>query len=138
MTAEILILTPSAIVMAADSAVTVDNIKTYNGVNKLFMLSNNPPIGIMIYNSAEFLRMPFETLIKDFRKKIESKNKNTLKEVSEDFQDYLKDFVKKAYHKKTFDEQLDFFISNIMQESKNILESDMLKSLNKTFWGIKF
>lgn len=34
----------SAIAMAADSAVTVGNKKTYNGVNKLFMLSNDPPM----------------------------------------------------------------------------------------------
>ena len=40
--------------LAADSAVTVGNIKTYNGVNKLFYISNNPPIGIMIFGSADF------------------------------------------------------------------------------------
>ena len=54
MTSEILILNNNAIAMAADSAVTVGGKKTYNGVNKLFMLSNNPPMGIMIFGSAEF------------------------------------------------------------------------------------
>ena len=43
MTSEILIMNKNAIVMAADSAVTVDNKKSYMGVNKLFLLSNDPP-----------------------------------------------------------------------------------------------
>lgn len=45
MTSEVLIMNKNAIVMAADSAVTVGNMKTYNGFNKLFMLSNDPPMG---------------------------------------------------------------------------------------------
>jgi len=67
MTAEILIMNKSAIAMAADSVVTVGNQKTYNGVNKLFMLSNNPPMGIMIYDSPDFMNIPLESLIKEFR-----------------------------------------------------------------------
>lgn len=67
MTAEILIMNKSAIAMAADSAVTVGGRKTYNGVNKLFMLSNEPPMGIMMYASADFMDIPLESLIKEFR-----------------------------------------------------------------------
>ncbi|WP_407422686.1 hypothetical protein [Methanobrevibacter sp.] len=48
MTSEVLIMNKNAIAMAADSAVTVNNRKTYNGANKLFMLSNEPPMGIII------------------------------------------------------------------------------------------
>ena len=42
MTSEVVIMNKNAIVMAADSAVTVGGTKTYNGVNKLLMLSNSP------------------------------------------------------------------------------------------------
>ena len=59
-----MILTPSAVVLAADSTVTIENKKTYAGVNKLFKLSNGPPMGIMTYNNAEFLSIPIETIIK--------------------------------------------------------------------------
>ena len=55
--------------MAADSAVTVGGSKTYTGVNKLFMLSNNPPMGIMIFGAADFENIPMETLIKEYHKK---------------------------------------------------------------------
>ena len=63
MTSEILIMTPTAIALAADSVVTIGNSKTYDGANKLFMLSNNPPSGIMIYNNANFYNIPMETKI---------------------------------------------------------------------------
>lgn len=90
MTSEVLIMTPSAVAMAADSVVTVNGNKTYEGVNKLFMLSNNPPMGIMTYNNANFLTFPMETIIKDFRDKISDKNFDTIYDFKKEFNDYLK------------------------------------------------
>lgn len=90
MTSEVLIMTPSAVAMAADSVVTVNGNKTYEGVNKLFMLSNNPPMGIMTYNNANFLTFPMETIIKDFRDKISDKKFDTIHDFKKEFNDYLK------------------------------------------------
>ena len=90
MTSEVLIMTPSAVAMAADSVVTVNGNKTYEGVNKLFMLSNNPPMGIMTYNNANFLTFPMETIIKDFRDKISDKKFDTIHDFKNEFNDYLK------------------------------------------------
>ena len=70
MTSEIVIMTSNAIAMAADSAVTVYGSKTYNGVNKLFMLSNSPSVGIMFYNNTNFFFFFYETIIKEFRNSI--------------------------------------------------------------------
>ncbi|WP_163512545.1 hypothetical protein [Fodinicola acaciae] len=79
MTAEIAIMNRSAIALAADSAVTVTQVgedkdgnriyrqKIYSNANKLFELVKGRPIGIMIYNNAELLDVPWETLIKLFR-----------------------------------------------------------------------
>ena len=93
MTSELLIMTSSAIALAADSVVTVGGEKTYTGVNKLFMLSNNPPMGIMMYNLATFAGIPFETIIKEFRKNI-IKNKNlTLDDFKIKFESFLKDIA---------------------------------------------
>jgi hypothetical protein len=82
-------MTPSAVAMAADSVITVNGNKTYEGVNKLFMLSNNPPMGIMTYNKASFLNFPMETLIKDFRSKISKKEYNTISDFKNAFDTYL-------------------------------------------------
>ena len=93
MTAEILIMNKNAIALAADSAVTIGNEKTYNGVNKLFMLSNNPPMGIMIYGVSEFLGLPFETLIKEYREQADFNKNNSVKKVTLDFLDFLEKYM---------------------------------------------
>ena len=71
MTAEVAIMNRTAVALAADSAVTIgggQNVpKIYNTVNKLFMLSKYHPVGIMVYGNAEFMRIPWETVIKMYR-----------------------------------------------------------------------
>lgn len=89
MTSEVLIMTPSAVAMAADSVVTINGNKTYEGANKLFMLSKNPPMGIMIYNTANFITIPFETLIKDFREQMVNENLNSVDDFRDKFKEYL-------------------------------------------------
>ncbi len=42
MTSEIIIMNTDVIALAADSTITINDKKTYNGVNKIFMLSNDP------------------------------------------------------------------------------------------------
>ena len=117
MTSELLILTPSAVALAADSAVTIGDKKTYNGVNKLFMLSNNPPIGIMTYNIANFLNIPLETIIKEFRNNL-SPNINSLYDLSEEFNHFLEEVVKDSVNKESFDEKLKYFIEILKIESE--------------------
>jgi len=72
MTAEIAILNKEAIALAADSAVTMKageaGEKVFTSANKLFALSKYQPVGIMVYGSAEFMDVPWETIIKIYRK----------------------------------------------------------------------
>lgn len=73
MTAEIAILNKNAVALAADSAVTIqkpDTQKIYNTANKLFMLSKYHPVGIMVYGSANLMGIPWETVIKIYRKEL--------------------------------------------------------------------
>lgn len=92
MTAEVAILNRSAIVLAADSAVTVESPngeKTYHSVNKLFTLSKYHPIGIMIYGNADFMNFPWETLIKVYRNALVDKLFRTVSEATDDFIKHL-------------------------------------------------
>lgn len=92
MTAEVAIMNKTAIALAADSAVTITNqqgSKIYNTANKLFTLSKYSPVGIMIYGSASFMGVPWETIIKIYRKKLRVKKFNTLAEYSLDFIKFL-------------------------------------------------
>jgi hypothetical protein len=67
MTTEIAIMNKSAIALAADSAVTFSKPdgqpKIYNTVNKLFALSKYQPVGIMVFDSAELIGLPWEPII---------------------------------------------------------------------------
>jgi hypothetical protein len=70
MTAEIGVMNRLGVALAADSAVTIggDARKVYSGADKLFQLSSTAPVGIMVYGSANFVDLPWETLIKTFRR----------------------------------------------------------------------
>lgn len=111
MTSEILILTPSAVALAADSAVTIGNRKTYNGVNKLFMLSNNPPMGIMTYNLSNFSNIPLETIIKEFRDEIKKEDLTTVIEFRDKFIEFLDELVKNELYVCSFEDRVMEFIA---------------------------
>ena len=111
MTSEILILTPSAVALAADSAVTIGNRKTYNGVNKLFMLSNDPPMGIMTYNLSNFSSIPLETIIKEFRAEIKTEGLTTVIEFMDKFIEFLDELVKKELYNCSFEDRVMEFIA---------------------------
>ena len=114
MTGEVMILTPSAVVLAADSTITVDDKKTYVGVNKLFELSKD--MGAMIYNNAEFLNVPIETLVKEFSKIINENNFSSLDEIKENLESYLLSIVDKSKYKLSFDDILSSFIEDIKED----------------------
>lgn len=77
MTAVVGILNKQAVALAADSAVTIggsNGRKIFNKANKVFTLSKQHPVGIMIYNSASFMATPWETIIKVYRKQLDKKS----------------------------------------------------------------
>jgi len=88
MTAEVAVVNRGAIALAADSLVTISSEdgpqKTFN-VNKLFTLSKHHPVGVMVYGNAEFLHVPWETIIKQYRKELGKKHFDTTNEYAVDF-----------------------------------------------------
>lgn len=89
MTAEIAVMNKQGIALAADSAVTIGNSKVLS-TNKLFMLSKYYPVGIMVFGNASLLGVPWEILIKQYKKKELGKDSfNSLTEYGEHLIDYL-------------------------------------------------
>ncbi|NJM75233.1 MAG: hypothetical protein HC852_04935 [Acaryochloridaceae cyanobacterium RU_4_10] len=132
MTTEVAILNKSAVALAADSAVTISHgingeKKIYNSVNKLFSLSKHHPIGIMVYDNANIMDVPWETLIKSYRKKLGSQSKSLLKEYVDDFLKFIKnDFfneeIEQQYIERIIIEQLVYLkstISNLVNQEIN-------------------
>lgn len=92
MTAEIAIMNTEAIALASDSAVTMtgeSGQKIFTSANKLFAFSKYHPVGIMVYGNATFMGVPWETIIKIYRKKLGRKKFDTLKECANSFIDFL-------------------------------------------------
>ena len=70
MTAEVIVLNREAVAMAADSAVTVkhpEGTKIFTSANKIFALSVDRSIGVMVYGSATLMGLPWETIVKVYR-----------------------------------------------------------------------
>ena len=96
MTAEVAILNREAVAIAADSAVTLtgpEGRKIYNTANKLFALSTVEPVAVMIYNMVSFGPIPWETVVKEYRRKLSMKSYDTVDEYATDFINYLSSLV---------------------------------------------
>jgi hypothetical protein len=95
MTAEVAVLNSNGIALAADSAVTIghEEGKIYTSADKLFQLSECAPVGIMVYGSASFLGVPWETIIKCYRAELGGKPFQKLFDYSKDFISFLKTSV---------------------------------------------
>lgn len=92
MTAEVAIMNKEAIALAADSAVTLeygDGQKVFTSANKLFVLSKYHPVGIMVYGNAGFMGIPWETIVKIYRRKLSQRKFNTLEQYAHSFIDFL-------------------------------------------------
>lgn len=94
MTAIVGILNKQAVAVAADSAVTVGRgVKIYNTANKIFNLSKGCPVGIAIYGNAALNNcVPWEVVIKMYRKHIGNNKFPSLSCYVKDFFEYVKKF----------------------------------------------
>lgn len=92
MTAQIGILNKKAVVLATDSALTINNSgkeKSFNTAEKLFEMIRGRAIGIMIYNQANFNSVPWEILIKEYGKKNTETHLDSLEEYNTSFFNYV-------------------------------------------------
>jgi len=92
MTAEMAILNKEAVALAADSAVTFgrpEGQKVLTSANKIFALSKYQPVGVMVYGSAEFMGIPWESVIKVYRAKMGERSFATLRQYADDLLRFL-------------------------------------------------
>ena len=95
MTAEVALLNKQAAALAADSKAMFGSgltVKSYDSVDKLFALSRTHPVGVMIYGNAEFMRVPWEVIIKEFREKHSAEPRGDVHEWARDFFTYARHF----------------------------------------------
>ncbi len=92
MTSEIVVMNSLGVALASDSAATVNNGaggKVFNSADKLFMLSKRHPVGVMVYENAALLGVPWETIIKMFRRELGSRRFGALEDYGRALIEYL-------------------------------------------------
>ncbi len=92
MTSEVVVMNRMGVALAADSAVTLDmgdSSKVRDSALKLFMLSKYHPVGVMVYNNAQLLGVPLETIIKLFRRHLGRRGSDTLREYGDELISFL-------------------------------------------------
>jgi hypothetical protein len=92
MTAIVGILNRRGAVLAADSAVTVENgarRKIYNTATKIFRLTDGP-VGVMIFSSSEVNGMPWDVIFKLFRERYGKQTFPSLMDYVRNFINFLK------------------------------------------------
>ena len=91
MTAIVAVLNKHGAAIAADSAVTLgDTHKVINNGNKVFTLSKYEPVGIATYGNASFMGIPWEIIIKTYRKQLNEQKFPKLSYYVSDFLYYVR------------------------------------------------
>ena len=110
MTAEVAILNRNAVAIAADSAATVSRSdgdraeesnepatapKVYNTANKLFALSHAEPVAVMVYDGGEFAGIPWDTVVKLYRRDLHKSSFGTVDEYADRFSTFLEQLLER-------------------------------------------
>lgn len=122
MTSEILIMNKEAVALAADSAVTLSQQKIFTSANKIFRLSDSLPVGVMVYNKAEFMGVPWETIVKLFRDNFDKNGYESIEIYSEKFRSFLLDQFKENEQEDFFDEESSVILINIRHRIEKIIK----------------
>ena len=96
MTTEIAVLNRLGVALATDSAVTVSNSETskvFNSADKLFELTCEYPVGVMINGNMDCVGIPREILIKDFRGVEGNKPRNSVTEWADELLAFAQSIV---------------------------------------------
>lgn len=107
-------LNKEGVALAADSAVTMsigNARKVFPSANKVFALSKHHPVGIMIYDNALFMEIPWEIIIKLYRKELGERGFAKLEDYAQNFIDFIKN------SESLFPEELQerYFLNSIRQ-----------------------
>jgi len=146
MTSEIAIMNSEAVALAADSAVTMvseSGEKIFTSASKIFALSKYHPIGIMVYGNALFMKVPWETIIKVYRKKLGDKSFHTVYEYAEDFLSFLEnnenmfpmevqeEFAKSLIYRYFIHirNEIENEIEDMLREKEDEINEDEIKSI---------
>ncbi len=147
MTCEVAVMNKRGVALAADSAVTLGDVrKIYHTAEKLFQLSSSAPVGIMTYGSADMMGVPWETVIKIYTRKLGERRFERLDQYANDFLNFLQGeeslfpeqvqkqwvtFLVGSYWKNFFLDQLDDKLQQADKTSAKAVNSALLDLISQ-------
>jgi|GEM_PF-2298946 len=135
MTAEIGVLNKTGVVLAADSATTITKSKIVkNHATKIFSVSPSIPLGIMVFNVASWMGIPFEIIIPSFKRHLGEKELESTLDYVNCFIKFLRNyFIDKKRVEDVSDfisyrtyVLLDFLKDEVKDEKKRIIEDEQI------------
>ncbi len=126
MTAIVGIINRQGVAFAADSAATVtlsSTQKISNHANKIFELSRREPVGIALCGNMDFMKIPWEQIIKMYRKQLSDRQFPSVIEYANDFFAFVRKI--NAFQNKELDPkaEISFFVDSFY--------NDMFSSANE-------
>jgi len=119
MTAEVSVINRQGVAIAADSAVTIGNNKTYFTQQKIFNLSKKHSVGIMVYGNSQFMYINWEIIINEFSKALGDRVLDTLEEYAKYLLVFLRDFIHLDAHQKDFLEDMSYLFFDAIKDGYN-------------------
>ena len=131
MTVAIAIKINNGLVLATDSASAIgetDNEQTkihytYYNADKLFNLKKGHPIGCLTWGDGSINGVSISTLTKDFRKNLDRIPDLKIRDITEEFIEYLKEFIDGKYENIN----VGFLIAGYSDNNKNFPEMYMIE-----------
>ena len=143
-------------VLAADSASTLSyhdeeghHVRKYfKGAHKIFQISENHPVGLMIHGNAEILGVPWELVIKEFRKHLKNRSFDSIEGYAKHFQKYLvenQQFFPDQAREESFFHMIAFetihacqYLDSEIEENSGLNETVAFSSLAKKIDALEF
>ena len=116
MTVQCAIINTRSEIFASDTGVTTPEGKKYDGVQKIFEISNDPPAKIMINGNMEFENIPVETIIHEFKFKTNFKELKTIEEIKNEFLNFTHNYAPKSDSEKYLSYVVDDFKESLSIE----------------------
>lgn len=123
-----------AVALAADSAVTTKpggNQKIFSSANKLFALSDIAPVGILVYGNARFGSIPWETIVKEYRRILGRKTFDRLQDYATDFCQYLSDEIGNRISEQEEFHHAYTMVWEVFRRINESIEQQTMRSLEK-------
>lgn len=116
MTAQVLIITKECIVCSSDQAATMSDGKTYDGMRKIFRLTDLLPAEIMFNGNADFENFSMEALISKFRSTVDFEKLKTIENVKDEFIRFLSKNTQSGDVNEYLKEVLEYFKDDLISK----------------------